>query len=171
MFKAELSNKSKVTLLSLLVILNFVLRIPSIPHEKGRDSFLVHSLANSITYFGQAEWWLNWLSVFGLYPYSFASAVPFSLSGVGQLTGIEMEKTILIFSIIIGLLSIFIVYVLAGTVYNDFLFKFIMAFLYSASSGIMLFTTWEISSRGPFIIFMALLFKTINANISSITVR
>lgn len=156
MFKAEISKKSQVILLTLLVILNFILRIPSIPHEKGRDSFLVHSLANSITYFGQAEWWLNWLSVFGLYPYSIASAVPFSLSGVEQLTGIEMEKTILLFSIIIGLLSIFIVYVLAGRVYNDFLFKFIMAFLYSTSSGIMLFTTWEISSRGPFIIFMTL---------------
>lgn len=156
MFKAELSKKSKVILLTLLVILNFVLRIPSIPHEKGRDSFLIHSLGNSITFFGEANWWLNWLSVFGLYPYSTASAVPFSLSGMEQLTGIEMEKTILLFSIVIGLLSIFIVYVLAGTVYNDFLFKFIMALFYSASSGIMLFSTWEISARGPFIIFMAL---------------
>lgn len=154
MFKAEISNKSKVILLTLLVILNFILRIPSIPHEKGRDSFFIHSLANSISSFGNANWWEHWLSVFGYYPYSYASAVPFSLSGFSQLTLIDLEYTILLFSVVLGLFSIFVAYILAGKIYDDFYFKYLMAFIVSTSQGIMLFTTWEISSRGFFLIFL-----------------
>ncbi|MHC1755342.1 MAG: hypothetical protein AB9861_07915 [Methanosarcina sp.] len=157
MLKNEISQRKKVIFFVLLIILNTILRIPSIPHQKGADSFFVHSLANSITYFGQANWWVNWLSVFGLYPYSYASAVPFSLSGIAQLTGLtglQMEKTILIFSFILGLFSILTAYVLAGVIYNDFLFKYLTALFFSISQGVMVFSTWEISARGPFIIFL-----------------
>lgn len=159
MLEIEISKSKKVILFALLIILNIVLRIPSILHEKGNDSFFIHSLSNSITSFGCANWWLNWYSVFGLYPYSYASAIPFSLSGVSQLTGftgLQMEKIILIFSVIIGLFSIFTAYILAGVIYNDFLFKYLTAFFFSISQGIMVFSTWEISTRGPFIIFLPL---------------
>lgn len=159
MFETKISQKHKVILFTLLIILNIVLRIPSIPHEKGADSFAVHALANSITTFGQAKWWINWLSVFGLYPYSSASAVPFSLSGIAQLTGLTglmMEKTILLYSIVLGLFSIFTAYTLAGVVYRDFLFKYLMALFFSAAQGTMTFSTWEISTRGPFLIFLPL---------------
>ena len=154
MFKAEVSQRKKVILFLLLILLNIVLRIPSIPHEKGSDSFFVHSLSNSISSFGYANWWVHWLSVFGYYPYSYASAIPFSLSGLSQITGIEMETIILLFCIILGLFSIFSAYLFAGLLYDDFLFKYLMALFYSISPSIMLFSTWEISSRGPFIIFL-----------------
>lgn len=39
MFNAEVSKKFKVISLGLLVLLNVILRIPSIPHAKGRDAF------------------------------------------------------------------------------------------------------------------------------------
>ena len=153
----DLSKRTKILLMGLLLILNIIIRIPSIPHEKGYDSFFIHSLANSISSFGYANWWVNWLSVFGLYPYSYASAVPFSLSGIAQLTGftgLQMEKTILVFSIIMGVFSIFTAYVLAGVIYKDFLFKYITALFFSLSQGVMVFSTWEISARGPFVIFL-----------------
>lgn len=152
-------TKSKFMLLSLLTILNIILRIPSIPHEKGGDSFVIHEYANSITRSGVGGWWTNWLAVFGSYPNTYASAIPFSLSGLSQLTGlnnVKMEDTLLLFSVIIGLFSIFAVYSLAGTVYNNFLFKFIMALFFSVSQGIMVFSTWELSTRGPFIILLPL---------------
>lgn len=153
MLKYKVSQHKEGILLIMLTVLNIILRIPSIPHEKGADSFFIHSLANSISYFGHANWWVHWLSVFGYYPYSYASAIPFSLSGISQLTGIEMENTILLFCIALGLYSIFSAYLLAGVLYDNFLFKYSMAFFYSISQGIMFFTTWEISSRGPLIIF------------------
>lgn len=154
MFKAEISKGKKVILFLLLIVLNIVLRIPSIPHEKGADSFFIHSISNSISSFGYANWWVHWLSVFGYYPYSYASAIPFSLSGLSQITGIEMETTILLFCITLGLFSIFSSYLLASVLYDDFMFKYLMSLFYSISPSIMFFSTWEISARGPFIIFL-----------------
>jgi hypothetical protein len=153
----EPTNRIKLILFSLLILLDTIIRIPSIPHEAGSDSFFIHTLANSLTGFGHANWWLHWLSVFGYYPYSYASSVPFSLSGISQLTGIEMEYTILIYCMILGVFSIFSAYLLAGLFFEDFLFKYLMAFTYSISPSIMFFTTWEISPRGPFNVFFPLI--------------
>lgn len=157
MFKIQTSKKYKLIALGLLILLNIVLRIPSIPHAKGRDSFFIHALANSINSFGEARWWDHWLSVFGYYPYSYASGLPFTLSGISQLIGIDVEKAALVYSILFGVLTIFFVFIIAGLIYDDFLFKYIMAFFFSLSPGIMLFTTWEASSRGLFMVFLPLL--------------
>lgn len=160
------SNSTKFILMALLLLLNIVIRIPSIPHEKGYDSFFIHSLANSISNFGAAEWWINWMSVFGLYPYSYASAVPFTLSGLHQLTGIEMEIVILIFCVILGLLGMFTSYIFAGMIYDNFIFKFIMTLFFSLAPGIMNFTTWEVSTRGQFLIFFPLFIYLLLKNIT-----
>ncbi|WP_154717755.1 hypothetical protein [Methanolobus vulcani] len=153
-------NVTKIILLSLLVILNIILRIPSIPHEKGGgDSFFIHALSNSLSYFGEANWWVNWLSSLGLYPYSYASSVPFALSATTQLfgfVGINSEKAVLIFSLIFGVFSVFTSFIFAGILFKKFLPKFIMAFFFSLSQGIMIFSTWELSARGPFMIFLPL---------------
>lgn len=151
------SKKTKLVLMSLLIILNIVLRIPSIPHEKGYDSFFIHSLANTISYFGEARWWINWMSVFGMYPYSYSSAVPFSLSGISQLTDISMEKTILLFCIFLGVFSIFVSYSLSSVFYEDFISRLMFSFIFSISSGTMRYTTWEITTRAQFLVFFPLL--------------
>ncbi|WP_207205297.1 hypothetical protein [Methanolobus psychrotolerans] len=157
--RANIYNKSKgvkYLLFFLLIVLNFVIRLPSIPHEKGYDSFFIHSLANSISIFGSAEWWVHWLSVFGFYAYSYASAVPFILSGMHQLMGIEMEMVILIYCISIGIISIFTAYVLAGRLFPNFSFKYGVALFFSIAPGVMLFSTWEVSTRGLFIVLLPL---------------
>lgn len=155
-FKLNKSKGAKYLLFLLLIVLNFVIRLPSIPHEKGYDSFFIHALANSISTFGSAEWWINWLSVFGFFAYSYASAVPFILSGMHQMTGIEMEIVILIYCILIGLISIFTSYVLAGRLFPNFSFKYGVALFFSIAPGLMLFSTWEVSCRGLFIVILPL---------------
>ncbi|OEU41975.1 hypothetical protein BGV40_12045 [Methanosarcina sp. Ant1] len=150
-------RRTKFLLMGLLLILNIIIRIPSIPHEKGYDSFFIHSLANSVSNFGVAQWWINWMSVFGLYPYSYASAVPFTLSGMSQLTGIRMEVVILLFCVILGLFSIFTSYLLAKVLYDNFLHEFIFAAIFSLSSGILGLTTWEITTRAQIIVFFPFL--------------
>lgn len=93
MLKNEVSQRKKVILFLLLILLNVTLRIYAVPHETGNDSYQIHALANSISESGTARWWLNPLSVFGLYSYSYASAVPpFLLSGISQLSNVDMEK-------------------------------------------------------------------------------
>lgn len=155
------SLRKKLLLMSLLFILNIVVRIPSIPHEKGYDSFFIHSLANYVSYFGEARWWINWMSVFGLYPYSYASSVPFSLSGISQLTGISMEITILLFCFFLGLISIFTSYIFIKAIYNNFIPCFVFAFLFSLSAGTMNLTTWEITTRAQFLVYFPLLMYTV----------
>ncbi len=150
-------RRTKFLLVGLLLILNIIVRIPSVPHEKGYDSFFIHSLANSVSNFGVAQWWINWMSVFGLYPYSYASAVPFTLSGLSQLTGIRMEIAILLFCIILGLFSIFTSYSLATVLYDSFLYRFLFATIFSLSAGTLNLTTWEISTRTQIVIFFPFL--------------
>lgn len=151
----HISNRMKFLLISLLMLLNIIIRIPSVPHEIGFDSFFIHKLANTISIFGEARWWIHPLSVFGLYPYSDVSAVPFLLSGISQCTGTDMEWTIWLFSVITGLLSAFTAYLLAGAIKDDDIFKFLVAFGYSLSPGILAFT-WNVSSRGLFIVLLPL---------------
>jgi len=152
----KFSNRSNYILLGLLILLNIILRIPSYSHQTGYDSFHTSILANIISLYGYARWWVHPLSIFGMYPYSYASAVPFILSGISQLSGLDMEITVLLFDVFVGLLSIFTAYLLAGMIRDDDLFKFLVAFGCSTSQGMLVFTTWDISTRGLFIVMLPL---------------
>lgn len=160
----RLQKQKNLMIFFLLILLNLVIRIPSIPHESGFDSFYNHLLTASVSEFGFAKWWVNILSVAGFYPYSECSAVPFFLSGISQCTHIDIEYTILLTSIILGILSMFTMYLLAGEISNDETFKIFSAFSYSLSPGILSFTTWNISTRGMYLVllplFTYLLFRT-----------
>jgi hypothetical protein len=151
--------------MGLLLLLNVILRIPSVPHETGHDSFVIHFLSNSVSSSGYAEWWLKWLSVFGLYPYSYASAVPFEISGVSQLTGISIEYIILLLCIFFSLFIVFCSYLLASIFYKDFLFRFFFSSLFSLSS--LAINTWTVTGRSQFLVFVPLflyiVFKVFNS--------
>jgi hypothetical protein len=134
-----------------------VIRITSVPHAIGNDSFTVHILANSISVFGEARWWVHPLSIFGFYPYSSASAVPFILSGISQCTGVKMELTIWIYGLILGFIGMFAAYIMAGKIIDDDLFKFLVAFSFSLSAGILAYSTWYGGSRSLFIALLPLL--------------
>jgi len=114
-----------------------------------------------VSAFGEARWWANPLSIGGFYPLSYASAVPFILSGISQLTGIGMEWTIWLFCVIIGLFSAFTAYLLAEAIWNNDIFKFLVAFGYSTSQGILSFTTWTVTTRGFFIVIAPLFIYTL----------
>ncbi|NPE27878.1 hypothetical protein HNV12_07880 [Methanococcoides sp. SA1] len=148
--------RSKALLFGLLLLLNMIIRFPSISHERGIDSFSIHLLANSLSIFGEARWWLDPWSIFGLYPYSYASATAFSLSGLSQLLGIDMEYSILIYCVLLGFLSIFTMYLFASLISEDFLFKYLSALFFSISQGILVYTTWEVSGRGIFMVSLPL---------------
>jgi len=163
-----MSLKKSITILFvLLILLNILIRIPSVPHENGNDSFMLHTLANSITQFGEAKWWLNIYSVFGMYSYSYGSALPFLLSGIQQLTNIEMETSVWVMSVPLGLISMFSAFIMAGEIKRDFSFKFIFALFYSISQGILQFTVWNGSSRGIFLVLLPLfIYILIKENVS-----
>ena len=158
------SVRTKVILFCLLVILGLVFRFPTTPHEIGWDSFAVHLMANSVSEFGYAKWWIHPTSVIGWYPYSSVSAVPFILSDISQCAGMDMEKVILLYSMFLGIFSIFGAYLMAGAIWNNDLFKFLVTFVFSTSQGIITFSTWTANARTLFVIslplFIYLLLKT-----------
>lgn len=161
----HLPLKTKFILIGLLLILNIILRIPAVLHEIGWDSFAVHLMANSINTFGCAKWWIHPASVFGSYPYSTSpSAVPFLLSGISQSTGLDTEITIFFYSIVLGGFSVFAAYLMAGSIWNNDIYKFLVAFVFSTLQGIVTFSTWTANARTLLVlslpIFIYLLLKS-----------
>ena len=149
--------RTKAILMGLLILLVVVFRYPTTPHEIGADSFAVHLMANSISEFGFAKWWIHPASIIGSYPYSTTpSAVPFFLSGISQCTGMDMELVILLYSMVLGLFSIFVAYLMAGAIWNNNIFKFLTAFVFSTSQGIVTFSTWTANARTLSIIMLPL---------------
>jgi len=138
-----------------LIILNIVIRIPCTP-ELGTDSFFIHALCDSISAHGHAQWVSHPLSYLGLYPFSYPSGVPFLISGINQCAGIDMPSTILITSTFLGILSIFTSYLMAKSILNDNIFKFLVAFSFSLSPIILKFTIFNISTRGLFLVLLPL---------------
>lgn len=106
-------------LLIVLIILSIIIRIPITSNEVGNDSFLVHGEANSISTYGKAIWVIHPLSFIGIYPLSVPSTVPFLLSGISQTVNLEMAQVILIYSILLGIIGIFTMYILALELKND----------------------------------------------------
>lgn len=153
----NLSNKVKCMLFGFLVILNIILRFQVVSHEIGYDSFLMHIMANSLTEFGYAKWFLNPLSVFGLYPASYTSTMQFLLSGISLCSGIDMRWVIFLYCVFIGLLSMCTAYLMAGEIIDNDLFKFLAAFGFSTSLGVLGYTTWTIPTRGLLVVLAPLL--------------
>lgn len=152
----KLSKKVKYGLFILLIILNLILRFPVIHHELGLDSLEIHILANSVSAFGEARWWVHPVGIIGMYPNSYASATPFILSGVSQCTGLDVEGVMFIYGLIFGLFCMFAGYIVAGEIYDDDLFKFLVAFGFSTCQGVLTYTTWTAPARSPFIILLPL---------------
>jgi len=152
----KFSKYNTYTLVALLIILNIIFRYPTTPHQIGWDSFTINLLANSISEFGYAKWWIHPASIGGFYPYSYASVVPFFLSGISQCTGIGMQCVIWIFGVLIGIFSASTAYLMAGAIKDDDVFKYVVALVYSTSTGILYFTTWTVSTRGLFIVLLPL---------------
>ncbi len=163
----KFTKKGKILILILSLYLNLILRIPSLSHSYGSDSFGIRGIANSIALFGEARYWLNPWSIGGFYPFSYASASPFALAGTKVLTNLNVELYPLIYDITLGVLSFFTAYILAKEVINSDFFSFIVAIVFSTSQGVLVFTTWDVSTRGLFVVlfplFIYLLIKTVSS--------
>ena len=152
----KLSNKMKFMLFAFLILLSIILRIQVVSHEIGHDSFLIHIMANSLNEFGYAGWFLHPLSIFGLYPGSYTSSMQFLLSGISQSTGMGVEPVIFLYCVFIGLFSMFTAYLMAGEIWDNDVFKLLVAFGFSTVPAILGYTTWTIPTRGLLVVLAPL---------------
>ena len=152
--------------LFLVLLLICIIRYPNAPNEIGWDSFRTHDLSNIILNEGYVKWSVNPLSIFGLYPYSYASAVPILLAEITAVTHISMTKIILLFSIFTGILGFFSAYLMAGVFKNNRFFQLTVGFSFSFFLLFVNLTTWTVSTRALYIalvpFFLYLLLKLIH---------
>lgn len=162
--KIIVNFKTKILLISLLLILNIIIRYPVLPYEIGTDTFYIHTLSNAITRNGGAIWLGHPLMLFGINEYPLA--IPTLISGMSQIFNITPEVIIYIFSLIIGLLGTLAVFMFIKYVSDDFLLAYFTAFFFSITPEFLRLTIWTAATRGAFVaflpVFMFFLFKFVN---------
>ena len=153
---SHLTKTSRRLILTVLVAMAFgslAMRYPT-GHEVGVDSFAIHTMAESIVVTGDAAWILNPLSYFGLYPVSYPSAGPFLLASLSLTTGIEIEGSILVSSLLLGVAGILTSYIMAREFRRSGSFALTVAFVYAFAPRFLASNLWQASTRN---LFMALL--------------
>lgn len=115
---------------------------------------MIHDLINAVTREGRVAWYLHPLSLFGMYSYSYAAGIPLLLSAIVQLTGFTSEETIFLFCIFEGILAFFLGFNLAGEFRSNALFRLMVGAAISLAPGMLYWTTFTISTRGPFIVLL-----------------
>jgi len=149
-----MNNKKIFIILSAILLLNITIRYTFVPNELGWDSFFIHGLANQIEENKFISWTQNIYSVFGLYPYSYASGAPILLSIVSLLSGIAIKNVIFIISMLFGIFSSISMYLMTKILFKKEQLSIISALLFSTSLYTRFFTTWTISTRVFFLILV-----------------
>lgn len=168
----KITFKTKLILFICIILLNIILRFPPNSNESvsGGDSIEIHTQINLLSQFGYAPWISSPLSFFGLSPVSYTSAVQFFISGLHQITKIEMRWIIFIYSLVLGLSSIFFAYILAGKIIDDDSFKFFAVLGFSVSGAILDLSTWTLTTRNllavmaPLLLYLILSIKLSSQN-------
>ncbi len=145
--------QTKYILLILLALINIAIRFPVTRHAIDIDTFYIFGLAQSISTFGFAGWIIHPTSFFGVYPFSYPSALMFVLSGLSQSSGISIEYIILLIGIVFGLFSAFSMFILAKKVWDNDMYAFIAAFTFSISPNFLVMTYWQATTRNIFLAF------------------
>lgn len=136
-------------LIAVAVILNILFRYPvTITHEMGADTSFIHSLANSLIDEGYAKWYMNPLSLFGLYALSYPSATPFLVSSISDISGLSIEGSVLVLGMVFGIIGVLSAFLVALEISRNPKFAFLVALLFSLAPFFVKDTTWIGSSRG-----------------------
>ncbi|MFX0140803.1 MAG: hypothetical protein ACFFDN_44605 [Candidatus Hodarchaeota archaeon] len=161
----KFSRRVNYALLGFLIMANIAFRYPTTNHETGIDTFHLHTIANSISHYGYATWIVHPFSFFGLTPETVPTAYPYILSGLSQLSGLNMEYTILLFSMFLGLVGAFNCYLMAKEIKNDDLFIFIVVFAFSLSPVFLGYTIWNVTGRNLFLALFPLFIWSVFRNL------
>ncbi|MCK4613839.1 MAG: hypothetical protein KAU14_03465 [Thermoplasmata archaeon] len=163
----DLPGKTKYSLLGFMLFCILCFKYPRDPHEYGIDSFIVHGMAGSLQELNYAPWLVKPSSAYALYPFSYAPGMAFILTSLSELTGLSLELVILVFSVIISLLGAAGMFMFASEIKNKFEIKFFSAFLFAFTPAVAAFTTWTLSTRGPFICLMTVFLWALSRSITA----
>ena len=153
----KLPKYTKCSLILLAVSINILLRCPAVYAEFGVDSFFIHAMAQSLKINGRGPWLMHFASYFGLYPFSYPSGTPFLLSAISQVSGLDIEHSILTLSMAIGILSFFSAFLLASVFFKRDSIRILVGILYSTSPLLIKYSYWTASARGLLLALMPII--------------
>lgn len=159
----EVNKRNKILLFILLFVLTILIRYPVLPHELGTDSFVNHMTINLISEEGGPVWVPHFLMLLG---FGDRFNMEILISGISQLTGLDVETTILYYSFIIALMGIIGFFILIYFVTRDFSIAYISSLLFSIEPEFIRQTIWTATTRSlmialiPFCLYF--IFRGIN---------
>ena len=137
--------------LSLLIVINLLLRIPRVPGVIGDDVFVVLWMGRIAQEGDFANWTLTPLSIFGMYPFSgYPIGIPL-LFGFAFWLGLSIESAILVFSMTFCVIGLLGAYSLGKEIFSDAQAILLFATAYSLSHLFLRFTYSTLPARGPFL--------------------
>lgn len=133
------------------------MRYPLIEHERYNDTFLMHTLADSITERNRAVWTFSPLSYLGYYPASYPSGTPFVLAVISMLCGIGMNVSVLSVDMYVALLFPLAVFLLSKHFVKRVEYALLAAYLASMAPRLIDSSYWNGSSRTLFVTLATLM--------------
>lgn len=152
------SKRTILCILVLLVLLSIVFRFPTVEHERYQaDSYYIHLLSQSIVDDNYAIWTVTPLSLFGYYPMSYPSGVPFALAEISILTGCSVECSILFLDVFVAALFSLTVFCLG----REFIRRnelVLLAVFFATVGPRFIDTSFMVgSARAPMVVLMVLM--------------
>src|SRR5438132_681216 len=157
-----LSRKVTFVLLLFLVSLNLLVRYPRTPHELDYDGFVFHGMTLSLVEEGYAIWILQPLSYFGLYPLSHPSGGLFLVGGMGQVSGVPIEGSILLLDFVVVVVGLLGAFAFSMELRRDTVLALIVGAAFSLAPKFVTSLMWSVPARTlftaliPFLIWIVL---------------
>lgn len=147
-----------IAVLVALLLLSVILRYPLVSHERYQtDSYFIHYLARSIVEDGYAEWTVSPLSLFGYYPLSYPSGVPFLTAELSIATGTSVEVSILLSNWIFAALFCLVAFCVARMFLRGNLAVALAVSFAVLAPRFVDTTYWDGSARGPAVVLITLI--------------
>ncbi len=150
----DIPKKSQRFFLLTLMFLIMYFQYPRSEHMIGNDSFNNMGMSRVMMETGEMPWYQNGASPFGLYPFSYPAGIQTLASGLALVTHIPLEICYLLISGLMVFLGAFGMFMLAGEINRNFVFKYSAAFSFAICPVVLKYSTWSVSSRGPFILML-----------------
>lgn len=148
---ARFTKKTVLLVILIVILISIILRYPLVEHERHNDTFFTRPLADSILDNGYAVWTYHPLSYLGYYPISYPSGTPFLLAEISNLTGVGLSSSLLIISILSGVLFAMSVFCLSRVLLRRVDLGILATVLAVLAPRFVDSSYWTGSARAPFV--------------------
>ena len=151
-------NKNIIILAVLIVLVSILLRVPLTPSEINYDSYIVHEMTMSVYSNDYSPYNNNVLSLFGLFPFSYASLNPYLVTILAKITNIGIDNIAIIYPIILGILGALLAFIFFYKLSSNRLHSLIFTIFFCFSVEFIYLTTYTIRSRALITLLLPLIF-------------